>query len=88
MQGAHLCVRTPAAQLSHGGSDDETARVPNRDSAGHGDGPSLRCGRLGTAQQRLLDSPASSALTQKRFGWQPTHLTLIADIEEGHYFRH
>ncbi|MFE9865037.1 SDR family oxidoreductase [Streptomyces sp. NPDC005506] len=35
-----------------------------------------------------LDSPASSALTQKRLGWQPTHLTLIADIEEGHYFKH
>ena len=34
----------------------------------------------------LLDSPASSALTQKRFGWLPEHPGLIADLDEGHYF--
>ena len=34
-----------------------------------------------------LDSPASSALTRERFGWQPTHPALIVDIEEGHYFK-
>jgi nucleoside-diphosphate-sugar epimerase len=34
-----------------------------------------------------LDAPASSALTQERMGWQPTHAGLIADLEEGHYFR-
>ena len=33
-----------------------------------------------------LDSPVSNALTRKRFGWEPTHPTLIADIAEGHYF--
>jgi hypothetical protein len=40
-----------------------------------------------------IDSPASSALTQKRFGWLPTHPGLIAthpgliaDLDEGHYF--
>jgi nucleoside-diphosphate-sugar epimerase len=33
-----------------------------------------------------IDSPASSALTQKRFGWQPTHPGLIADLHESHYF--
>jgi nucleoside-diphosphate-sugar epimerase len=33
-----------------------------------------------------IDSPASSALTQKRFGWQPTHPGLIADLDEGHYY--
>ena len=32
------------------------------------------------------DSPASSALTQARLGWQPTHQGLIDDLEEGHYF--
>jgi hypothetical protein len=30
-----------------------------------------------------LDAPASSALTQQRLGWQPTHLGLIADLEQG-----
>jgi nucleoside-diphosphate-sugar epimerase len=34
-----------------------------------------------------LDSPASSALTRDLLGWQPTHQGLIADLEEGHYFR-
>lgn len=33
-----------------------------------------------------LDAPASSKLTQKRLGWQPTHTGLIEDLEAGHYF--
>jgi nucleoside-diphosphate-sugar epimerase len=33
-----------------------------------------------------LDVPASSALTQKRFGWHPAHPGLIPDLGEGHYF--
>jgi nucleoside-diphosphate-sugar epimerase len=32
------------------------------------------------------DSPASSALTRARFGWQPTQPGLIDDLELGHYF--
>jgi nucleoside-diphosphate-sugar epimerase len=34
-----------------------------------------------------LDAPASSALTQERLGWQPTHPGLIEDLEQGHYFQ-
>jgi len=34
-----------------------------------------------------LDSPASSALTHERMGWQPTHPGLIDDLDQGHYFR-
>jgi len=30
-----------------------------------------------------VDNPASSALTQERLGWRPTHPGLIADIEAG-----
>jgi nucleoside-diphosphate-sugar epimerase len=33
-----------------------------------------------------LDAPASSALTQERLGWRPTHPGLIEDLEQGHYF--
>jgi nucleoside-diphosphate-sugar epimerase len=33
-----------------------------------------------------VDSPASSALTQERLGWRPTHPGLIDDLEQGHYF--
>jgi nucleoside-diphosphate-sugar epimerase len=32
------------------------------------------------------DIPASSALTRELMNWQPTHLGLIDDLEEGHYF--
>jgi nucleoside-diphosphate-sugar epimerase len=34
-----------------------------------------------------LDAPGSSALTQERFGWRPLQPGLIADLEEGHYFK-
>jgi len=33
------------------------------------------------------DSPASSAITRARFGWQPEHPGLLADLDEGHYFQ-
>jgi len=34
-----------------------------------------------------MDVPASSALTQQRFGWHPAQPGLIADLDEGHYFK-
>jgi len=33
-----------------------------------------------------MDVPASSALTQQRFGWHPAQPGLIADLDAGHYF--
>jgi nucleoside-diphosphate-sugar epimerase len=33
------------------------------------------------------DNPTSSALTRQWLGWKPEGPGLIADIEEGHYFR-
>jgi nucleoside-diphosphate-sugar epimerase len=33
-----------------------------------------------------LDLSASSALTQRWLGWQPTHSSLLADLEQGSYF--
>jgi len=32
------------------------------------------------------DVPGSSALTQERLGWTPTHADLLTDLDEGHYF--
>ncbi|OJZ68880.1 3-beta hydroxysteroid dehydrogenase [Mycobacterium paraffinicum] len=32
-----------------------------------------------------LDQPASSELTRERFGWRPTHPSLLADLEVGNY---
>jgi len=34
-----------------------------------------------------LDCPASSKLTQERFGWRPVQKTLLADLEGGGYFK-
>jgi nucleoside-diphosphate-sugar epimerase len=32
-----------------------------------------------------LDQPSSSELTRERFGWQPTHPSLLEDLEAGNY---
>ncbi len=34
-----------------------------------------------------VDAPASSTLTRDLLAWQPTHLGLIEDLEQGYYFR-
>ena len=34
-----------------------------------------------------VDQPASSVLTRELLGWQPVRPGLIADIDQGHYFR-
>lgn len=34
-----------------------------------------------------FDCPSTSALTQERFGWHPEQLGLLADIDQGHYFK-
>ena len=33
-----------------------------------------------------MDQPASSVITRKQMGWNPTHPGLIEDLEAGHYF--
>jgi nucleoside-diphosphate-sugar epimerase len=33
-----------------------------------------------------LDSPASGEFTKELLSWTPTHVALIADLDEGHYF--
>ncbi len=33
-----------------------------------------------------IDSPASSTLTRVLMGWQPTHIGLIDDLDQGNYF--
>jgi nucleoside-diphosphate-sugar epimerase len=40
----------------------------------------------GLALFASMDVPASSAITQQRFGWHPVQPGLIADLDEGHYF--
>ena len=38
------------------------------------------------ARFAVLDMAGSSAKTRERFGWEPNNLTLIDDLEQGHYF--
>ena len=33
-----------------------------------------------------MDSPVSSVLTRQLLGWNPTHVGLIEDLDQGHYF--
>ncbi|HEY1825228.1 MAG TPA: SDR family oxidoreductase [Acidimicrobiales bacterium] len=33
-----------------------------------------------------LDAPASSRYTKELLGWEPSHVGLLADLDEGHYF--
>ncbi len=42
-------------------------------------------GFLGTIASQ--DIPRSSEKTQELLGWRPTHLSLISDLETGHYFK-
>jgi nucleoside-diphosphate-sugar epimerase len=35
-----------------------------------------------------IDNPTSSAITRNQLGWQPMQPGLIADLEEGHYFKY
>lgn len=49
---------------------------------------SVPAGDFGFLGQVLAtDMPASSALTQRLLDWTPVHPGLIADMDEGHYFR-
>jgi hypothetical protein len=34
-----------------------------------------------------MDSPASGAVTQELMKWEPTQPDLIANLDEGHYFK-
>jgi nucleoside-diphosphate-sugar epimerase len=45
--------------------------------------PAENFGFLGTIFG--IDQPSSSALTRKKFGWQPTHPSLLEDLAAGNY---
>ncbi|HEY2503808.1 MAG TPA: SDR family oxidoreductase [Mycobacterium sp.] len=45
--------------------------------------PAENFGPLGTIF--AVDQPSSSALTRQRFGWNPTHPSLLEDLETGDY---
>ena len=96
---AHLCClaveNAPAGSTLHAVADEG---VPVRDIAEvigrHLDVPVKSIAAEDAAEHFTwlagfigLDSPASSAATRELLDWQPTHLGLIEDLEQGHYFK-
>ena len=50
--------------------------------------PEVAAEKLGWLGRFLsIDSTASSAITREELGWEPTHNTLLEDLEAGYYFR-
>jgi nucleoside-diphosphate-sugar epimerase len=87
--------RAPAGSVLHGVADEG---VPVRDIAEvigrHLDLPVVAVAPEDAGEHfgwlaafLAADLPASSALTRQWMGWNPVHPGLIADLEEGHYFR-
>jgi nucleoside-diphosphate-sugar epimerase len=93
LDAAHLfCLaleQAPAGSVLHALGDEG---VPTREVANAigrvldlptGSRPAEEFGFLGMILDR--DQPASSELTRRLLGWEPTHVGLIEDIERGHY---
>jgi nucleoside-diphosphate-sugar epimerase len=87
--------RAPAGSVFHAIGDEG---VPTRDIAEiiarHLNVPAISVAPEDAAEHFgwigaffALDAPASSALTQERLGWKPTHIGLLEDLDQGHYFR-
>ena len=92
----HLAVeQAPAGSTLHAVAEEG---VPIRDIAGgigrHLDVPVVSISPEDAGEHfswlagfLAADGPASSALTRELLGWEPTQLGLIADLDQGHYFR-
>lgn len=84
----------PAGSRLHGVADEGVRFREVAETIGRGLGLPAESVGPDEAAERLsflagfaqVDNPVSSALTQERLGWQPTHPGLIADLREGHYF--
>jgi nucleoside-diphosphate-sugar epimerase len=50
--------------------------------------PEEAAGHFGwIAHFAAMDAPSSSAFTQQQLVWSPSHLTLLADLNQGYYFK-
>ncbi|WP_328651868.1 SDR family oxidoreductase [Micromonospora sp. NBC_00330] len=87
--------KAPAGTRLHGAADEGVPFQQIAAAIGHNLGIPVRSigpdeaddhfGFLGSFAQ--MDNPTSSAITRELLGWTPTHPGLIADLDEGHYFR-
>ena len=100
LDAAHLfrlaLETAPAGSVLHGVADEG---VPVRDIAEvigrHLDVPVVAISREQAGEHfgwlaafLAADVPASSALTREQTGWEPVHVGLMTDLEQGHYFQH
>jgi nucleoside-diphosphate-sugar epimerase len=85
----------PAGSMLHGTAEEG---VPTREIAeaiGRGLGLPVISIPAEAAQEHFswlgrffgADAPASNTLTRKLLGWEPIQVGLIADLDQGHYFR-
>ncbi len=91
---ARLAVeQAPAGSILHATAEEGVAARDIAESIGRGLGLPTESIPAEDAATRFgwlarffgADVPASSALTQQRLGWTPTHSGLIADIDAGYY---
>ncbi len=99
LDAAHLCrlalEQAPAGSRLHAVGDEGVPFAVIAETIGRALGVPVRrleaddaAGYFGfLAPFVQLDGPASSARTQQLLGWRPERPGLIADLEEGHYFR-
>jgi nucleoside-diphosphate-sugar epimerase len=79
---------TPGS-VAHAVADEGDTMLALAEAIGRGLGlptasvPAENFGFLG--QAFALDQPSSSALTRKRYGWEPAHPSLLEDLEAGDY---
>ncbi|MFC4242556.1 SDR family oxidoreductase [Gryllotalpicola reticulitermitis] len=83
--------RAPGGSVLHAVGDEGVAFRDIAEVIGRGVGvpvQSRSADEFGMPLGALLatDMPASSTLTQELLGWAPTHVSLLDDIEAGHYF--
>ena len=98
LDAAHLFVlaleNAPAGTIVHGVAEEGVQLREVAETIGRGLGLPVESVSPEDAVDRFswlgrflgIDSPASNTLTRELLGWEPTHPTLIEDLEAGHYF--
>lgn len=79
----HACAEEAVTVRSVAEAIGQRLNIPVRSIA-----PEAAASHFGWfSQMAAIDCPASSKLTQERLNWQPTHATLLSDIDNGIYTR-
>ncbi|WP_045745628.1 SDR family oxidoreductase [Actinoplanes rectilineatus] len=90
----HAIEDAPAGTVLHAVAEEVTTREIAT-AIGDGLGLPVESIPAGLAMEHFgwmgrffgADLPVSNAITRERYGWKPTHPTLLEDLAAGHYFR-